>query len=202
MRAATITAFAASVLLSQVIPSNASAQTTQSVHVPADQRAFSDLTSKYNKLYDEAPNSIQRDKLEKQYESEFCNHLPTGDVFGWVGSLTYEPRVVGSQNGIELNLWVHTEDMYSAVTGGNIVLTLDNYGAWKGLQPHTPTEIPAGSPLYDIATNLRDGDVIRFDATFVPYVSQQACIESRPAAMIGLVRFNSLKRLGWGVRLE
>jgi hypothetical protein len=182
---------------------NASAQTAQSVRVPADQRAFSDLTSKYNKLFDNAPNEIQRKQLHKEYEREFCDHLPTGDVFGWIGYLASEPRLVGSQDDIQLTLDVDTDDMYPAFTGGNLSLFVDNYAdGMKGLQPHTPTEILVGSPLYDIATNLRDGDTMRFDATFVPYISKQVCIESHPAGMIGLVRFNNLKRIGWGIHLE
>ena len=196
------TAVVSLLLISIVNLSSASAQTTQSVQVPAEQKALSDILSKYNDLAAGAPNEIQQKKIRKEYEREFCDHLPTGDVSGWVGEVeAVDDR--GAGNSIELTLWVHTYDLHTAPgLGFDIVLQVENFGEWKGLRPHAPTEIPVGSPLYDIAANLRSGDAVRFDGTFVPYVSKEACYDFHPAATVGLVRFKSLKRLGWNIHLE
>jgi len=40
----------------------------QSVQVPAKQRALSDILSKYNDLHYDAPNDIQRDKIDADSE--------------------------------------------------------------------------------------------------------------------------------------
>jgi hypothetical protein len=60
---------------------------TQSVRVPPDQRALSDILSKYNDLAAEAPNDIQRKKIEAQFHQEFCAGIPKGDVSGWIGDV-------------------------------------------------------------------------------------------------------------------
>ena len=60
---------------------------TQSVRVPLDQRALSDILSKYNDLAAEAPNDIQRKKIEAQFYQEFCARIPKGDVSGWIGDV-------------------------------------------------------------------------------------------------------------------
>jgi hypothetical protein len=175
---------------------------TQSVQVPADQRSLSDILSKYNDLDTAAPNEIQRKKIEAQFRQEFCAKIPRGDVSGWIGEVgSVDDR--GPDKNIRLDLGVNIFDLHSGSFG--VELSIGNYYAYgvtrNNTQPHEPTEIPIRSPLYDLTANLRSGDVVRFSATFIPYVSAQACYDNN-TTWFALVRFNSIQKLGWNIRLQ
>lgn len=178
------------------------AQSYQSVRVPADQRTLSDILSKYNDLDAGAPNQIQRDRIGAEFRKEFCAHIPTGDVTGWIGDVgSVNDR--GPDKGIQLDMGVNLFDLHSGSHG--IELSVSNYYSYgvssQSIQPHPPTVIPVGSPLYEMAANFQHGDVVRFNATFIPYVSAQACYDN-DTTRFGLVRFNSLQKLGWNIHLE
>jgi hypothetical protein len=169
---------------------------TQSVRVPPDQRALSDILSKYNDLAGEAPNDIQRKKIEAQFYQEFCARIPKGDVSGWIGDVgSVDDR--GPNKSIRLDVGVNLSDIHSGQFG--IVLSIGNYGAYgilKNTQPHEQTEIPVGPPLYDKVSNFRRGDAVRFSATFILYISNEACYDNiNYTTYFGLVRFTSIQKL-------
>jgi hypothetical protein len=175
---------------------------TQSVQVPVEQRELSSVLSRYNDLHDSAPNSIQRDRIDVQFRSEFCTKIPRGEVSGWIGSVNSIDDHTPDK-GIRLILGVNIFDLRSGPLG--IELSLGNYYAYgvnsNNTQTHPPTIIPVGSPLYDIASNLRDGDVVRFNGTFIPYVSPQECFKNN-TTYFALVGFTSIRRLGWNIHLQ
>jgi hypothetical protein len=123
-------------------------------------------------------------------------------VSGWIGNVDMiNDR--SPDKGIRLKLSVETFDHRSGPLG--IELSLGNdyaYGVFSdNTQPHPPTIIPVGSPLYDIASKLREGDVVRFNGTFIPYVSPQDCFKNN-TTYFALVGFTSIQRLGWGILLR
>src|SRR5665213_1885037 len=65
----------------------ASAQAQNSIRVPAAQRALTDILSKYNVLYNAAPNDIQGRKIASAFYKEFCAAIPRGSVSGWIGEV-------------------------------------------------------------------------------------------------------------------
>ena len=180
-------------------PSWAQAKTVQ---VPAEQRELSNILSKYNELHENAPNNIQRDRIDVQFRKEFCAKVPKGDVSGWIGNVDSISDHTPDK-GIRLKLSVDTFDKRSGPLG--IELSLGNdyaYGVSNGnTQPHPPTIIPVGSALYDIASTLREGDVVRFSGTFIPYVSPQECLDNN-TTYFALVGFTSIRRLGWNIHLQ
>jgi hypothetical protein len=144
----------------------AQAQDAPSVRVPPDQRTLSDILSKYNDLDAVAPNRIQRDRLSEEFRKQFCAHIPTGDVSGWIGAIgSVGDR--GPDKSIRIDMGVNVFDLHSGSHG--IELSIGNYYAYgvtnSNTQPHPPTEIPVGSPLYEAAANFRRGDVVRFNGT-------------------------------------
>ena len=174
----------------------------QSVQVPPDQRDLSDILSKYNDLDATAPNQIQPDRITGEFRKEFCAHIPTGDVTGWIGEIgTVDDR--GPDRSIRIDMGVNIFALHSGSHG--IELSIGNYYAYgvtsTNTQPHSPAEIPAGSPLYETAANFRHGDVVRFNGTLIPYVSAQACYDN-DTTRFALVRFSSLQRLGWNIHLQ
>lgn len=175
---------------------------TQNVQVPTDQRILTTVLSKYNELHDDAPNSIQQDKIDAQFRQEFCARIPRGDVTGWIGEVgSVDDRT--PDKSIRLDLGVETIDIRSGALG--VELSLGNYYAYgvdgDNTEPHQPTTIPVGSPLYDTAADLRSGDVVKFDGTFIPYTSPQACYDN-DTTYFALVRFNSIQRLGSNMQLQ
>jgi len=175
---------------------------TASIKVPADQHVLTAILSKYNERLLNAPNSIGQGKLDAQYRQDFCAHIPQGDVKGWIGSV-WSINDREPDKSLRLDLSVSTIDLISGPQG--IQLSISNsygYGVdWNNTASHAPTTIPVGSPLYDTVASLRVGDVIRFNATFIPYVSAQACYNNN-TTMFALVRFNFIQRLGYNIRLE
>jgi uncharacterized protein YecT (DUF1311 family) len=59
----------------------------QCVVVPAEQKELSSILSRFNVLSNNAPNDIQREKLEPAFRKEFCAKIPQGDVSGWIGEV-------------------------------------------------------------------------------------------------------------------
>jgi hypothetical protein len=201
-----ITSDAIIVFLATVVLTAISAQPlwaqAQSVQVPTEQRELSNILSRYNELHDGAPNSIQRDRIDAQFRSDFCGKIPNGNVSGWIGTVDSIDDHTPDK-GIRLRLGVNIFNLGSGPLG--IELSLGNYYAYgvnsSNTQPHPPTIIPVGSPLYNAVANLRDGDVVRFSGTFVPYVSPQACYDNN-TTYFALVGFTSIQRLGWDIRLR
>lgn len=175
------------------------AQEQKSVNVPAEQRALTDILSKYNALDQEAANDIQRKKVHPAFKKEFCAKIPQGSVSGWVGEV-YSLDDNSPAKGINLSLSVSTEDLYPGAFGVGLWLGTDVVSE-DSTQPHSPTIIPAGSPLYQVVSNLRDGDTVVFDGTFMPYVSQQACYDN-DSNEIASFSFSSIRRIGWGLELH
>jgi hypothetical protein len=180
----------------------ASCAQTQSVQVPADQRVLSDILSRYNDLDAAAPNEIQRNRIDSEFHKEFCARIPSGDVSGWIGDIGSVDDL-GPDKSIRLDMGVNIFDVHSGSLG--IELSVGNHYAYgvagKNTQPHPPTEIPVGSPLYEVVANFRHGDVVRFNGTFIPYVSAEAC-QDNDTTRFALVRFNSLQKLGWNIHLQ
>ena len=175
---------------------------TQSVAVPADQRALTGLLMRHYDMIAGAPNDIQRRKIEAEYHQEFCSKMPVGQISGWVGAVGHI-RDAGPNHSIEIDLRVDTVPLNLSEFGKE--LSVSNYYSYgisrDNTQPHEATEIPADSPLYDAAANLREGDTVRFDATIIPYISDQACRDN-DTARFALVRFTRLQKLGWNLRRE
>jgi hypothetical protein len=186
------------------LSSLAHAQDAPGIGVPPDQRALSDILSKYNGLDAAAPNRIQQDRIAEAFKKEFCAHIPTGDVTGWIGEIS-SVDYHGPDKSIRIDMGVNIFDLDSGSYG--VELSLGNYYAYgitaANTQPHSPTEIPVGSPLYEMAANLRSGDTIRFNAAFIPYISDAACYDQRGyTTRFAVVRFNSLQKIGWGLHLN
>jgi hypothetical protein len=96
---------------------------------------------------------------------------------------------------------VHTINLFSGGLG--VELSLGNtYGiSERNTQQHSPTIIPVGSPLYELASNLREGDAIIFSGTFVPYTSVQACYDN-DTTYFALVSFSSIQKIGYDVDMR
>jgi len=175
---------------------------TASVKVPPDQWILTSILSKYNQLYDNAPNDIVKRKIDPQYREEFCAHVPASDVKGWIGTV-WSINDRGPDKSLKLDLSVSTVNAVRGSYGGILIVeNHDGYGvSKKNTAPHEITTIPVGSPLYDIAASLREGDVIRFNATFVPYWSPQDCYDNT-SLVFAMVKYNSIQKLGYHLRLE
>jgi hypothetical protein len=173
----------------------------QGVQVPAEQRALSEILSKYNELYHDAPNDIQGNRIEAEFKKEFCAKIPTGDVSGWIGKVASIDDHTPDK-GINLELDVQTGNLRKGSLG--IVLSLGNdyaYGVQQSnTRTHSPTVIPAGSPLYAVTAGLRRLDVIRFNATFIPYSPPQDCYKNN-TSYFSLIRFIKINRIGWNINL-
>ena len=202
MNLSRVTVIVPVLLASAVCGASPSWPQAQSVQVPAEQRELSKILSKYNDLHEGAPNNIQRDKIDADFRKEFCAKIPKGDVSGWIGEV-WSVDDHTPNKGIRLDLAVHTDDL--AIGGLGIELSLGNdyaYGVSRNnTQPHPPTTIPVGSLLYDVVSNLRQGDAVRFSGTFIPYISPQACYDNN-TTYFALVRFTSIQRLGWNIHLQ
>jgi hypothetical protein len=178
------------------------AQERKSVVVPAEQRALTDIVSKYNELYANAANSIQKEKIYPAFKKEFCAKIPQGDISGWVGEVNSLDDNSPTK-GINLVLDVHTVNLVSGGLG--VELSLGNRYAYgvneQNTQPHSPTLIPVGSPLYEVISNLREGDTIMFGGNFISYVSAQACYDNR-TTYFALFSFSSIKKIGYDIDMR
>jgi hypothetical protein len=177
-------------------PSLASAQ---GIHVPPEQRALTRLLSQYNDREASAPNDIQRKKIEPEFRKAFCAKIPTGDVSGWIGSVN-DIDDDAPNKGIRLMLEVSTNDLSSGAFG--VELSLGNRYAYgvdeENTQPHSPTGIAVGSPLYDKVAMLRPGDTVVFSGAFIPYTSPEACY-SNDTTYFALFRFSSIRKIGTNI---
>ncbi|HEX2652244.1 MAG TPA: hypothetical protein VHN11_01155, partial [Xanthobacteraceae bacterium] len=129
--------------------------------------------------------------------------IPAGDVSGWIGRVwSINDRT--PDKGIRLSLSVDVALRSGPLGIGLFLGNHETYGIRKGsTHPHSPTIISVGSPLYDIAANLRDGDMLRFSGTFIPFISPQACYDSISySTQFALFRFTTIQRLGSGVLLK
>lgn len=189
----------AALTVSLSIATPISAQTRSNVQIPAQQKALTDILSKYNNLHESAPNSIQRDRIDSDFKKVFCAAIPKGNVAGWIGDVDTIDNDSPSK-GIRLVLGVSTQDLS---TGGlGIELSLGNFPGYgisaRNIKPHAETIIPVGSPLYRVVSNLRSGDTVIFSGTFIPYSSPQACYQN-DTTYFSLVRFSTIRKIGWGV---
>ena len=178
------------------------AQTEQTVTVPSKQRALTSILSKYNDLYESAPNDIQRDKVSPSFKKEFCENIPKGSVSGWIGEVSsIDDR--SPSKGINLYLGVSTYDLRSGGLG--VELSLGNryaYGVSEdNTQPHLPTIIPLNSALFDAVSNLRSGDTVIFSGDFIPYLTTQSCYDN-DTTYFSLFRFSSIRKIGYGLLLH
>jgi hypothetical protein len=170
--------------------------------VPLEQRELTDILSKYNELYATAANSIQREKVYPAFRKEFCAKIPQGNVSGWIGELiTLDDN--SPTKGINLRLGVHTVNIFSGGLG--VELSLGNkygYGVSEhNTQPHSPIIIPVGSPLYEVVSNLREGDAVIFSGTFIPYISTQACYDN-DTTYFALFSFSSIQKIGYDIDMQ
>jgi hypothetical protein len=177
-------------------------QERKSVTVPPEQRALTDILSKYNELYANAANSIQQEKVYPAFKREFCAKIPQDSVSGWIGEIdTIDDD--SPTKGINLRLSVHTTSLFSGGLG--VELSLGNKYAYgvneRNTQPHSPTAIPVGSPLYELVSNLREGDAIIFNGTFIPYTSMQACYDN-DTTYFALISFSSIQKIGYDVDMR
>jgi hypothetical protein len=180
----------------------ASAQAPGNVAVPREQRELTNILSKYNDLYESAPNDIQRRKIEPMLKREFCGAIPKGDVSGWIGEVnSIDDRSPAKSIGIILA--IHTDGLQNGGLG--VELSLGNEYAYgiseDNTAPHTDTRISQKSPLYDVAANLQNGDTIVFSGTFIPYRTYEDCYNN-DTTYFALVRFSSIRKTGWGLILH
>jgi len=172
---------------------------TKSVKVPAQQRELSNIHSRYELLELGAPNTIQRDRIEAQHYKEFCAKIPSGNVSGWIGEVE---QIDNGTPDKGIQLWLSVATLFLNRPGGLSLGNFYGYGVDRETtQPHEPTLIPVGSPLYEIAANLTVGDTVRFSGTFIPYASPEACYRTF-MTYFSLVRFTSIQRIGWGLVLQ
>lgn len=171
----------------------------QAVTVPVQQKKLTEVLSKYNALMGDAPNSIKRDQVRAQYAQAFCAAIPKGSVSNWVGTINTLNNRTPSK-GINLMVDISTSSLYSGSLG--VVLALGNQYAYgvsdKNTAPHAPTVIPVDSPLYNTVVNLREGDVIYFSGSFIPYASEAACRDTNNTSYVSLFNFTSVKKIGSG----
>jgi hypothetical protein len=169
------------------------------IQVPPQQRALTAILSKYNDLRGDAPNDIQKDRIDSEFRKAFCAAIPKGDVSGWVGEVNSIDNDTPSK-GIQLWLGVSTHDLFSGDLG--VDLSLGNSYAYgvsdKNTKPHAETVIPISSPLYRAVSTLRNGDTVIFSGTFIPYSSAQACYEN-DTTYFSLMRFSVVRKIGWGI---
>jgi hypothetical protein len=93
---------------------------------------------------------------------------------------------------MDLTLYVDTLAAQSELTLGNdyaYSVDADN------TQPHSPTVIPVGSPLYEAVSNLAEGDTVVFSGTFIPYTSAQDCYDN-DTTYFALFRFSLVQKIG------
>jgi hypothetical protein len=178
------------------------AQSQKSVIAPAEQRELTNILSKYNDLYESAPNSIQKKKIEPAFRTEFCAKIPEGHVSGWVGEVNSIDND-SPTNGMRLVLSVHTDNIISGRFG--VELSLGNRYAYgvteENTQPHYSTIIPADSPLFEAASTLRSGDAVIFSGNFIPYTSAQACYDN-DTTYFSLFLFSTIKKIGYDVTIH
>jgi hypothetical protein len=172
----------------------ASAQTQNNIRVPSAQRALSNILSKYSRLYDAAPNDIQKSKILSSYRQKFCANLPRGGVSGWVGDV-WKINDNTPNKGIYLDMEVSIENLQTSADGAlGIGLWLGNSDASDSLR--------VGSPLYNTASTLRNGDAVIFSGAFVPFSSPQACFQSLSGSTDFSFRFSSIRKVGSDLMLE
>jgi hypothetical protein len=136
------------------------------------------------------------------FKKEFCAKIPQGSVSGWVGEVNSLDDNSPTK-GLNLKLGVHTVDLFSGGLGVELSLG-NNYGygvSEQKTQPHPPTIIPVGSPLYEAVSTLREGDAIIFSGTFIPYISTQACYDN-DTTYFSLFSFSSVRRIGYDIDLQ
>ncbi len=160
------------------------------------QRALTAILSKYNQLSDAAPNDIQKRKIASAFYKEFCAAIPRGRAFGWMGEVS-EIDDDAPDKGIQLELDIQTNNLVAGDLG--IELSLGNaYRYWvsdDNTRPHSATIFPVGSPLYNTASTLRNGDTVVFSGTFVPFTSAQACYDTIGyATYFSLFKFSSIRK--------
>jgi hypothetical protein len=178
------------------------AQSQKGVGAPAEQRELTNILSKYNNLYESAPNGIQKEKILPAFKKDFCSKIPKGQVSAWVGEVS-SIDVDPAGEGIRLILSVNTDNIFSGGLG--VELSLGNRYAYgvtdDNTQPHPSTIIPPNSPLFEATSNLRSGDAVIFSGSFVPYTSEQACYDN-DTTYFSLFNFTSIKTIGYDVTIH
>ena len=187
--------FSALLIIGGLFASLSWGQTQGRVRVPADQRALTDVLSKFNERAGDAPNDIQREKVDAEFGRAFCAKRPKGDVSGWVGTI----ESIDDNNpskGISLHLGINTQNLYSGPFGVGLWVNND-YGIYGDAYAHNgpPQLIPVGSPLYNAVSTLREGDTVAFSGTVLQYSTEEACYKDSTVTSL-IIRFSSVKKLG------
>jgi len=150
----------------------ASAQTQNSISVPAAQRALSSIETKMMELAQKKGGKADYHPLEKA----FCAAIPRGSVSGWVGKVVdmgINEVEMGQENGFTGSAPEGSFLMLNVATEGSHELALGNF-YWSAVtysttEPHPPTIFPVGSPLNTMRLGLRAGDTVIFSGSFVHF---------------------------------
>lgn len=160
---------------------------------PPEEQALMDVLSKYNRLYDAAPNDIQQAKLSPEFVAEFCSKIPTSPVSKWVG--TIDTLNSSDDGGINLKLQLTAENFYSSSLG--LGLWMGNIDAqYPNTQPHAATEIAPNTPLFNTVSNMRVGDTVIFSGSFIPFIDSAACQSWVDDSNFSLFRFSNVQDIG------
>jgi hypothetical protein len=111
----------------------------QGAGMPADQRAFVELLSRYARRWAEAPDAIARQPLRPRRKEELCRNPPIA-VTDWSASVSRVGRAMGGDGALDVVL---TDK-----------ISLKSY------------DIARDSPLFAVLATLREGQKVRFSGNF------------------------------------
>ena len=111
----------------------------QGAGMPADQRAFVELLSRYARRWAEAPNAVAREPLRQQRKTELCRNPPI-NVTAWLASVSRVGKAMGGDGALDV------------VLAGKV--SLKSY------------EIARDSPLFAVLATLREGQEVRVSGNF------------------------------------
>ncbi|MGH8306845.1 MAG: hypothetical protein ACRER0_01080 [Gammaproteobacteria bacterium] len=166
-----------------------------SMHAPAEQGTLTNIIAKYNRLDTNAPNDIQRDKIDTEYYQVLCAHLPQEHVSNWIGVVESVDNDTPGK-GIQIIVLINTHELSGALGVEFVIGNGYAYGVdAQSTKPHPPTIFPVGSQLYNVASELSTDDIVKFSGNFIPFSSTKAC-QDNDTSYIAVFHFTSLRKIG------
>lgn len=148
------------VLVCIVLAGNLSAcsgENDSTIAYPSAQLAFHDLNAKCYKRYDAGKNEIRQSAAFNECNQQRKQFAERSKITDWVGTID---SISTNQGGSEVVVNITSD-------AGGFDIKYDTPGVGvQGLDMFTRDVIHANSPVYQKLANLKEGDRVRFDASF------------------------------------
>jgi hypothetical protein len=136
--------------------------------MPLDEQALIRVANTYSAAYAAGANDMAKGGTRPQRAAELCKYFPHHSAKDWTGTIsTLDSNNDG--NGV----------LVVQIASGITVGTWNN--AMSDFQDHTL--IPAGSPIFQTASAMKQGDTVVFSGDFV--ASDTDCLEEKSLTLDG-----------------